>query len=76
MRRRNWLTSGHGNHSLVIPCVSPCVSLGWLSVEDLRALISVTVSSGVTALCKGALHPGAGKKSLSFISLTVHCNLN
>lgn len=48
------------NYSLVNLCVSSlCLSCSCLSVGKLLALIIITLSSGVTALCKGVLRPAA-----------------
>lgn len=55
-----WTFLDMADHFLVHPCVSLlCLSHGCLSVGKLLALIIITVSSGMTALWKGVLHPGA-----------------
>lgn len=48
--------------SLVNPAFALPVSCCWLSVGKLLARIIITLSSGVTALCKGVVHPEAGRE--------------
>lgn len=52
---------------LVNPCVSLlCLSCSWLSVGILLVLVIVSLSRGVTAFCKGVLHPGAWEEASLF----------